>query len=255
MENSIGIALSGGGARAAAHIGVLQALHEHGIYPTHVSGTSGGAIIGALYCSGYSPLEILELSKTHSFLHVFKLGIEFRGITDMSRLKKFLYNHIKVDFKDLVLPLYLSVTNLNSGLNEIITTGELITAIAASCAIPLVFNAVDFNKSSYVDGGVLNNLPVEPLLEQCAFTIGSNVSGFGYEKDVSSRLQIAHRCLQLAIATNVAPRLQLCNYAIEIEKAYHFSTFDLEKSQELFDIGYAATIAEIEAIKKKMDKI
>ena len=252
MHNTIGIALSGGGARAAAHIGVLQALNEHQIYPTHVSGTSGGAIIASLYCSGYSPLEILELTKTHSFLHIFKLGLEFRSITDMSRLKKFLYNHIKDDFKDLKLPLYLSVTNLNTGLNEIITKGELITAVAASCAIPLLFNAVDFNESSYVDGGVLNNLPVEPLVEQCTFTLGSIVSGFEFEKDVSSRLQIAYRCLQLAIATNVTPRLKQCNHAIEIEKAYHFSTFDLEKSQELFDIGYSTTIAQIEAIKNKM---
>tara|TARA_R110002050_G_scaffold16719_1_gene50404 strand:- start:36418 stop:37197 length:780 start_codon:yes stop_codon:yes gene_type:complete len=253
MDTTIGLALSGGGARAAAHIGVLQALNENKIYPTHVSGTSGGAVIAALYCSGYSPSEILELTQTHAFLQVFKLGLEFRSIRDMSRLKKFLNNHIKEDFKDLELPLYLSVTNLNSGLNEILSKGEVITAIAASCAIPLLFKPVEFNKSSYVDGGILNNLPVEPLLAHCNFTLGSNVSGFEFEKNMRSRLQIAHRCLQLAVNNNVEPRLKLCNHAIEIEKAYHFGTFELEKSQELFNIGYSTTLKEIEAIKKKME--
>ena len=84
-ETTIGIALSGGGARAAAHIGVLQALNENGIFPTHISGASGGSVIGALYCSGYAPLEILDLTKTASFLHIFKLGLGFKSIRDMSR--------------------------------------------------------------------------------------------------------------------------------------------------------------------------
>lgn len=58
--NNLGLVLSGGGARGAAHIGVLQALNENGIFPSHVSGASAGALIGALYCAGFSPLELLE---------------------------------------------------------------------------------------------------------------------------------------------------------------------------------------------------
>lgn len=71
----IGIALSGGGARGAAHIGVLQALNDHGIFPEDVSGSSAGSIIAALYWFGYTPLEILDLSHKKEFLKIFKLGI------------------------------------------------------------------------------------------------------------------------------------------------------------------------------------
>ncbi|AIY12544.1 patatin-like phospholipase family protein [Cellulophaga baltica] len=252
IETTIGIALSGGGARAAAHIGVLHALNENGIYPTHVSGTSGGAVIGALYCSGYAPLEILELTKTASFLHIFKLGLEFRSIRDMSRLNEFLYYHIKHDFKELQIPLFLSATNLDSGFNEIMKEGRLLPAIMASCAIPLVFKPVVFNGNTYVDGGILNNLPVDVLKEKCQFVFGSNVSGLEKGKKVNSRLEIAHRCLQLAISTNVAPRLKMCDHAIEIQDAFHFGIFDIEKAQELFDIGYAATVNEMEVIKLKL---
>ena len=253
MDTTIGLALSGGGARTAAHIGVLQALNENRIYPTHISGASGGAVIGALFCSGYSPMEILELAKSHSFLQIFKIDLEFRSLTDMSRLKKFMYNHIKTDFADLQLPLFLSLTNLNTGKSEIKSSGDLITFITASCAIPLIFRPVKIKEISYVDGGVLNNLPVEPLLENCDFTIGSNVSGFEYLEKVSGSLLIVQRCLQLAIHTNVEPRTKLCNYAIEVQKAYHYGTFQMKKAEELFEIGYEAAIKEMDKIVAKLN--
>ncbi|WP_158974915.1 patatin-like phospholipase family protein [Cellulophaga sp. L1A9] len=252
IKTTIGIALSGGGARAAAHIGVLQALNDHGIFPTHVSGTSGGAVIGALYCTGYAPIEILELTKTASFLHIFKLGLGFKSIRDMSRLKEFLYYHIKYDFEELQTPLFLSATNLDSGLNEIMSEGKLLPAVMASCAIPLIFKPFNFNGNTYVDGGILNNLPVDVLKEKCQFVFGSNVSGLEKGKKVNSRLEIAHRCLQLAIRTNVEPRLKMCDHAIEIQDAFHFGIFDIQKTQELFDIGYTATVNEMEAIKLKI---
>ena len=90
IMHKLGLVLSGGGARANAHIGALHALNENGIYPTHISGASAGALIGALYCSGYSPLEILALSKSKAFLSIFKIGFLNKELTDMSRLKTFL---------------------------------------------------------------------------------------------------------------------------------------------------------------------
>ncbi len=85
MEKIVGLVLSGGGARGAAHIAVLQALNENGILPDHVSSASAGALIGALYCSGHTPMEILELAESHSFLHIFKVGVINTSLTDMSR--------------------------------------------------------------------------------------------------------------------------------------------------------------------------
>ncbi|WP_431160714.1 patatin-like phospholipase family protein [Flagellimonas beolgyonensis] len=242
INKTIGISLSGGGARAAAHIGVLQALNENGIYPDHISGASGGAVIGALYCSGYSPREILELTMTHSFLKIFKLGIEIKSLTDLSRLKKFLYNHIKTDFAELTVPLHISLTNLNRGQWEVENKGNLIDIVVASCAIPLLFHPVKINGNTYVDGGVLNNLPVEPLIEACEVVVGSNVSGFEELKEISGSLQIAQRCLQLAIHSNVAPRLEKCDVVFDIKPAYHFGTFEIKKVDELYDIGYQMAI-------------
>lgn len=226
MEKIVGIALSGG-ARGAAHIGVLHALNENGIFPHHVSGASAGALIGALYCNGYSPLEILELSKEHSFLKIFKIGIMNQSLTHMTRLRKFLFNHIEDEFEKLKLPFYLSVTNLNSGKFEIKSAGPLIDYIAASCAIPLVFHPLIIDGQMYVDGGVLNNLPVEPLLKRCDAIFGVSVSDHQIKDKITGRLQTAHRCMQLAIWNNVENRLKMCDIALEIPNASSYGLRDI----------------------------
>ena len=249
--NNIGIALSGGGARGAAHIGVLQALNENDIFPDHISGASAGALIGALYCNGYSPLEILELSKEHSFLRIFKIGIMNQRLTDMSRLKKFLYNHIEDEFEKLNVSFYLSVTNLNSGKFEIKSSGPLIDYIAASCAIPLVFHPLAINGNMYVDGGVLNNLPVEPLLKRCDAVCGVSVSDHQVKDKIAGRAQTAQRCMQLAIWNNVEHRLKMCDIALEIPNAFGYGMFAFQKSEELFKIGYNETIKRMPEILKK----
>lgn len=249
----IGMALSGGGARGAAHIGVLQALNDNGIFPDRISGTSAGSIIGALYCAGYKPKEILELSHEKAFLKIFKIGFLNKGLTELTYLKNFLKSHITTNkFEDLKLPLHVCISNINSGKFEIISQGDLFEVLAASCALPLLFKSVKINGNTYVDGGLLNNLPVEPLLKQCEKVIGISVCPHEIRNEIIGIRNIAERCLQLAIWGTMQHRLNQCNIAIEIEKSFKYGMFDVKKSQELFDIGYEATIKRIEEIKQKL---
>ncbi|HCO82839.1 MAG TPA: Patatin [Arenibacter sp.] len=252
---SIGIAMSGGGARGIAHIGVLHALNENGIYPDHVSGSSAGSIIAALYCYGYTPKEILELSHKKAFLKIFKIGFLNKGLTDLTYLRDFLKCHI--DFNGLSQPkikLHVCVSNINSGRFEIISDGNFIEPLLASCALPLLFKPVIINGNIYVDGGLLNNLPVEPLLTLCEKIIGSSVSPHEERMELKGMRNIGSRCLQLAIWNTVRPRLKLCNVALEIEKSYPFSMFDLKKSDELFAIGYETTMDRMSEIKRKLNR-
>ena len=85
--HKLGLALAGGGARASAHIGVLQALNENGIFPDELSGSSAGSMIAALYCHGYTPLEILELSMQEEFVRIFKFQMIKRGLRGKHRKK------------------------------------------------------------------------------------------------------------------------------------------------------------------------
>lgn len=250
---SIGIALSGGGARGAAHIGVLQALNENGIYPDHVSGSSAGSIIAALYCYGYAPTEILELSHKKAFLKIFKIGFLNKGLTELTYLRDFLKSHIDVNgHSEPKTKLHVCVSNINSGRFEIISDGDFIEPLLASCALPLLFKPVKINGNIYVDGGLLNNLPVEPLLTVCDKIIGSSVSPHEERMELKGMRNIGSRCLQLAIWNTVRPRLKLCNVALEIERSYPFSLFDLKKSDELFAIGYETTMDRMSEIQRKL---
>ncbi|WP_028283519.1 patatin-like phospholipase family protein [Olleya marilimosa] len=249
----IGVALSGGGARGAAHIGVLQALNDNSIFPDRISGTSAGSIIGALYCYGYTPNEILMLSHEKAFLKIFKIGFLNKGLTELTYLKDFLKSHIATNkFEDLKLPLHICISNINSGKFEIISQGDLFEVLAASCALPLLFKSVKINGNTYLDGGLLNNLPVEPLLKQCEKVIGVSVCPHEIRNDIKGIRNIAERCLQLAIWGTMQHRLNQCNIALEIEKSFKYGMFDVKKSQELFDIGYESTIERMEDIKQKL---
>lgn len=247
-DAKIGLVLSGGGARAYAHIGVLQALNEHNIYPTHLSGSSAGALVGALYCNGYSPLDILELAKSHEFLQIFKIGLINTELTEMTRLKSFLKQYLTDDFSSLKIPLSICASNLNLGIYEIRSSGKLIEFIAASCAVPLLFKPIKINNHLYVDGGLLNNLPVEPLLETSNKIIGVSVNQHEFKDRINGRLQITQRCLQLAVWSTVQERIKKCDVSINIDQHLNYSMFSISKSQELFDIGYQEAMKEMNQI-------
>ena len=87
----IGLVLSGGGMRGAAHIGAIKALEEHGIYPTHIAGTSAGAIVGALYASGYNWDDILRFFKSISILDITKYAIRKPGILDADKFQNLFF--------------------------------------------------------------------------------------------------------------------------------------------------------------------
>jgi NTE family protein len=158
----IALALSGGAARAIAHIGVLKALETAGIPVERIAGTSGGALIGVLHAAGY-PLIDLERDA---------LGIEWRGLAELRphplgihstrRLGVFLERRIGcLSFADLRIPCAVVATDLSEARKRVFTAGPLAEAVEASCAIPEFYRPVELDGHAYVDGGVLEPLPVE----------------------------------------------------------------------------------------------
>ena len=252
--DELGIVLSGGGARGAAHIGVLQALNDNGFYPNRISGTSAGSVIGALYCAGYTPHEILNIVHQKIFLKAFRVNFIKTGLTDESSMRSFFETFLKENrFESLKIPLHVCAANLNSGRFEIMSEGDyLYEAIEASCALPLLFKSVKIKGSTYVDGGLLNNLPVEPLMEHCNKIIGISLCPHEHKDDIKGVRGIVERCLQLAIWGTVQHRFTSCDIAIEIKKSFKYGLFDVKKSDELFDIGYEAAMHHMEEIKEKL---
>lgn len=251
-----GISLSGGGARGIAHIGVLQALEENGIYPDIISGASAGAIIGAFYASGMQPQQIFQLVRKSSLLRMFTFGIPNRGITKLTYLKTLLEkNIVSESFEGLSKNLIASISNLNTGLSEEVDSGPLYDVIVASASIPLVFQPVEINGQIYVDGGLLNNLPMNKLRKSADFILGVNVMPDIEVQNASieSTIGVATRSFQLSVIANTRPNFPYCDVLIEPEKVHPYHVFQLNKYKEIYEIGYEKTLSLIPEIKEKME--
>lgn len=165
----IGIALSGGGARGLAHIGVLKVLEREGIQIQSVAGTSMGAVVGAAYAAGMSPAEMEQEALRMSRLSELARLVEWfppRGkLFDKGRVRQFLTErmHLDVQFTDLQRPLLVIAVDLGTNQPVVLNSGSVLAAVEASAALPGLFEPVDHMGKRLVDGGVLNNLPVDQL--------------------------------------------------------------------------------------------
>ncbi len=155
-----GIALAGGAARGFAHIGALKAVEESGLPVAAVAGTSMGAIIGSLWASGMPADEILELARKTSWLRL----INFRpggGLLSAGKLRDFLGRYLPRDFEGLERPFAAVATDAVRGRSVYLHRGDLPSAVLASAAYPGLFSAVERDGLQLIDGGVLDNLPVD----------------------------------------------------------------------------------------------
>ncbi len=242
MKLKVGIALSGGGARGIAHIGVLAALGKYGIHPEVVSGTSMGAIVGVLYAAGYQAAEILNIVKERKVHKIISWGLPSSGLLDLDKVEELLREHIPVDdFSSLKRTFHCAVTNLNSGQIELVSCGKLIDFVLASASIPIVFEPRIIDGQTYVDGGLLNNLPVEPLVDETDLIIGVHVNHNEAMKEVAGMKTIAERCFRLAIGRNVVDKFDLCDFVIDPPKVRQFNTFDFARADEIYQIGFDET--------------
>jgi len=193
---TVGLALGGGGARGFVHIPILETLDEFGVKPSVISGTSIGAIVGALYAAGKSGKQIREMidqfhiSKEKGFRDALQktpkilrnMGIirpekGRGGLINVDRFLESLLNQIGVEtFEELPIPFYAVSTDFWSGEEVAIHTGKLLPAIKASMAIPGVFAPVELNGRVLVDGGLVNNVPYDLLQDQCDITIAIDIA-------------------------------------------------------------------------------
>lgn len=251
-KHKIGICLSGGGALGFAHIGVLQALEDNQIYPEAVSGSSMGSIIGAMYTAGYTPTQMLQFikeGKLYRITHIMQFQPAFwkAGLSNhntiFSLMNEFIPNN---SFDKLEKPLYVCVTNLSTGKWEIISKSDKLDKwIAASCSIPGVFNAMRINNMMYVDGGLLNNIPTQPLRDVCETVIGSDVIPLlPLKKPLKSRDTLV-KSLRIAQHQNSQPGRSLCDILIEPEAIEKYHEFSYDAYESIYEYGYKAAVKKI----------
>ena len=237
-----GLVLSGGGTRGFAHLGVIQALNEAGIYPDVVSGASAGAIAGVLYCDGFNAQEALIIMKGSSRLDYMRPTVPRDGLLQISGIRKLLEDHLNAKtFEELKTPLFVTATDLNEGKPVYFSKGDLLDVVIASASIPVLFKPVKINNIYYVDGGVLDNLPIRPIEKKCRFIIGSFVNPVGHEDILNSLIKIAERTFMVTISKEIAEKSRKFNLFIAPQELKNYGMLSPEKAEEVFNIGYKAT--------------
>lgn len=244
-----GLVLSGGGARGVAHIGVLKALEEKQIITTHISGTSSGAIVGSLYAAGHSWEDILAFFKKVTIFHYKRYAHNKPGFIDTNKFYQDLFPFFSEDdFCCLKKQLFITATNLIEGTEKIFSEGELIKAILASAAFPGLFTPVFKNEIPYVDGGVLNNFPIEPLKNTCDTIIGVYVNPL--EEITANNLkrsyQVANRAYHISFGNQCNSKFEDVDVLIAPIKLEKYGVFNLKNMDAIFKIGYDAAIAVLE---------
>lgn len=238
---SYGLALSGGGARGFAHAGALKAIDEAGIRIDVISGVSAGAVVAVLYAAGIKPDRILEMFVNGRFLDFAEFTFGKGGFLSIQRFTDFVTRALGKcqRLEDLRIPTYIGVTNFDKGTPEVFSSGEIGPIITASCSIPIAINPVIINSTTYVDGGVLRNLPAAPIREKCDRLIGINVSPLSPQKSKEhSLLSIALRAYSLLAKANQNADKKLCDILVSMDEVSDHKVFSLKEISVVFDSGY-----------------
>lgn len=192
----LGIALGGGGAKGVAHVLMLEALEELGWQPYCISGTSIGAIVGALYASGNSArvlrddLTAASLSEDGSLIDdiftrdllrwwdMLEFNFDGKGLLDVKDFLARLQSKLKVaTFEELAIPLRVVAADFWRREQVVFESGPLLPAVHASMALPGVFPPVQIDGRVLIDGGVVNPVPFDLLPEECDVVIAVDVIG------------------------------------------------------------------------------
>lgn len=278
------LALSGGGCRAAAHIGVIKALSENGLYPSAISGTSAGAIVAALAATCCSAEQLLEICNKLKFYGPKLLDWNISGILSSSLFCPFfkrscllgilrgkrLYTFLDVLFgdtriNDISVPIFITATDLLSGntvsfsqikphrkLPDTIWINDISVkdAVYSSCCLPAIFTPIKTPFGFWVDGGVSNNLPVDLLFAADAPNIiAVDISDIEPDDSISGLFEAAHRSVNV-----MGNKLQKCyvrgeRLSIRPKLPQKAGVFSFDMMEQCIDAGYNAASELIPIIK------
>jgi NTE family protein len=207
-----------------------------------ISGTSAGSIVASLYAKGLTPFQILGEIRQMSLLKSVRPAWSWTGLLTMDGLKTLILKNIPENkFEALKIPLTVAATDIRKGEINYFSSGELASAVVASCSIPAVFNPAPINGNLYVDGGLLDNLPARCIRNQCDFLIGSHCNEISTEFDPKNLRKVIERSLLIAVYANTQQSKGLCDISISPPDMDRFTVFEIEKAQEIFKAGYQFT--------------
>lgn len=281
----LGLALSGGGIRGAVHIGVLKAFEENNIKIDIIGGTSSGSLVAALYAMGYSPIHIYELFKRYgkeitnvgasSIIngvggYIVKKKFNISGISDGKEIEE-LYNEFasrKNIFKmsDIKMPIVIPAIDIGDGKEYVFTNRKskksnkiydkyitdipIGSAVRASSSFPGVFCPYEYKKHIFLDGGTINNIPVDEVFAQGA----DRVITVKFEpikiNNQSNVMDIVLRTIDIMGNKIIEDEVKKSDYILEIPTDDEIGFLDSNQIEKCYEFGYKETINKMDEIKK-----
>lgn len=235
-----------------AHLAAIQVMEEKGIIPEVYSGASGGALIAALLGTGMKPVAIMELIRSAKLFSAIKPAFTFIGLFEIEKALSFASKYLPETFEELNFPLSVSTTNMQTGESVYFSSGPLLLPILASCCMPVFFKPVEIEGQNYIDGGVLNNMPVEPIRNKCEKLIGINSNPASVDFKASNVMNLLERTFLLTINANVAQRKELCDVYLEPDCMKGYKVFDIRKAEEIYESALDWMEQNLPAIKSQL---
>lgn len=267
----VGLVLSGGGAKGFAHVGVLKVLEEAGVRVDYIGGTSMGAIVGAMYASGYNATEIDSLIRTFDFDKIMQDQIprkskpfyekqngEKYGITlpvekgkvglpkalskgqNVLNLTTELLQHVDTirDFNKLPIPFFCIATNLETGKQELLNSGFLPRAVQASGAFPTLLEPVEIDGKLLADGGIVNNFPIDEVLAMGAdIIIGIDLKNdYDSKEELNSALKILNQIIGFQMYGNHEEKIKRTDVYLH-PNINEYDVVSFDKLEEIVEIG------------------
>ncbi|MBQ7977149.1 MAG: patatin-like phospholipase family protein [Clostridia bacterium] len=247
----LGLAFSGGGTRGIAYIGVIKAFNEAGLKFDFISGTSVGSLMGAAYSAGLLPEEMEKIAKSLKVKDIRTSKINFvPSKTDklIAVVREALEGR---SFQDLKIPFTAVAVDIITAKEVHVDSGDLPTAIAGSCAVPGVFNPVEYGEYRFFDGGIMNNIPADVVREMGAdivLAVDINPTR-GYGTDSTKYLEVMKAALRILMKANSVKGYVHSDYVLKIDLSQYDQT-KLDGIDDMIRIGYEVTKQEMPNILK-----
>jgi NTE family protein len=257
VNKKIGLALSGGGARGFAHVGVLKALVENDVPIDLIAGTSAGSFVGGAYAAGLSVDEIVEVGKKISWFGVAGFSYSPKGFLSNAAMKGFIEKSFPVTkFEDLRIPFTAVACDLETGEEVYLKDeGDLTHAIRASCAIPGVFVPVADDGRQLVDGGVVEPIPTRAVKKMGAdriLAVDLITCGTTYWGSPSTLVGTFFQSAMIMLRTTSKHQHYRADVIIE-PAISHIRPDDISKRDELIELGYKSVVDSLDEIRKAVE--
>jgi len=241
----VALALSGGGVRAVAHLGVVEVLRREGFIVEAIAGSSGGALAAALLCDGYAPRDALEVYRT---IRRIDLVRHFRrgGMFSLDAVEALLIKHLSVaNLEELQTECVIAATDLVQGRIRYFDKGPVAKLAVASSALVPFFAPVRYGALSLADGGFMDNMPTKPLVARDLPVIGINVTPI-LPQEPKNVMQTTYRTLILMMAANIEASKACADIYLEVEGCAEINILDLSQLDAAYDAGVTAAEQALE---------